>query len=263
MQPRTRRRKRVIWTIIIVIVLAIWGIHRYGSLNNRLQSAWNKVIYTSNDNVGIAVYSPKTHRIYTGSNVPGHRFHMASTVKVAILAGILVKQPNGLTDHQYSLAEKMIEQSDNTATTELFDNALGKRAGLQETFDRFGMHDSTARSNWGLSTTTPRDQVKLLNNIFYKSSLLTDQDQKLIAKLMSNVEADQAWGISADSHNFAIKNGWLSYGKSQWMVNSIGYVKNDNGTDYTIAVYTDHNSNMQVGQQAVEQLSRVTKSLMN
>ena len=43
----------------------------------------------------------------------------------------------------------------------------------------------------------------------------------------------------------------------------MGYVKNDNGTDYTIAVYTDKNTTMQVGQQAVEQLARVTKSLMN
>ena len=65
MQPRTKRRKRTIWAIIIIILLAVWGIHRYGSLNSRLQNAWNKVIYTSNDNVGIAVYSPKTHRIYT------------------------------------------------------------------------------------------------------------------------------------------------------------------------------------------------------
>ncbi|HJF46495.1 MAG TPA: class A beta-lactamase-related serine hydrolase [Limosilactobacillus oris] len=262
MQPRTKRRKRTVWAIIIIILLAVWGIHRYGSLNSRLQSAWNKVIYTSNDNVGIAVYSPKTHRICTGSNVPGHRFHMASTVKVAILAGVLVKQPNGLSDHQTSLAKEMIEQSNNDATTELFSD-LGGRQGLQATFNRFGMNDSTANSNWGLSTTTPRDQIKLLNNIFYKSSLLTEQDQELIAKLMRNVEADQNWGISADSSNFAIKNGWLSYGKSKWMVNSIGYVKNDNGTDYTIAVYTDKNTTMQVGQQAVEQLARVTKSLMN
>ena len=63
MQPRTNRRKRTIWAIIIIILLAIWGIHRYGSLNGRLQNAWNKVIYTSNDNVGIAVYSPKTRQV--------------------------------------------------------------------------------------------------------------------------------------------------------------------------------------------------------
>lgn len=261
MQPRSRRRKRTFWVIIILIILAIWGIHRYGSLNSRLKSAWNKVIYTSNDNVAIAVYSPRTRKIYSATNTPGHKFHTASTVKVAVLAGILANQSSGLSDKQYSLAKAMIEQSDNDATTTLF-NELGGQKGLQETFNKFGMSNSTAHQNWGLSTSTPRDQVKLLNNIFYKSKLLTTQDQKVIGSLMSNVEADQNWGISADSNHFAIKNGWLSYGNSKWIVNSIGYVKNSNGTDYTIAVYTDKNSTMQVGQQTIEQLARVTKNKM-
>lgn len=262
MQQRTHHRKRRIWLVIILIILGIWGIHRYGSLNNRLTSAWNKIIYTSNGNVSIAVYSPKTHRVYSDANKPNHKFHAASTVKVAILAGILLKQPSGLTAHQESLANAMIEQSDNTATTELFENYLGKQAGLQQTFDKFGMTDSTARENWGLSTTTPRDQIKLLNNIFYKSDILSSQQQQTIRSLMSNVDADQTWGISADSNNFAIKNGWLSYEGSGWIVNSIGYVKNNNGTDYTIAVYTDNNSSMAGGQQTIEQLARVTKNAM-
>lgn len=261
MPSRFKRRKRTFWIIIILIVLAIWGIHRYGSLDSRLKSAWNKVIYTSNDNVAIAVYSPRTHRIYSATNAPGHRFHTASTVKVAILAGLLAKQSNSLSDHQYSLAKAMIEQSDNDATTALFED-LGGQSGLQNTFDRFGMSSSTARKNWGLSITTPRDQIKLLNNIFYRSKLLSRQDQNTIGSLMSAVEADQSWGISADSNRFAIKNGWLNYGKAKWIVNSIGYVKNNNGTDYTIAVYTDDNSTMQTGQQTIEQLARVTKSLM-
>ena len=130
MKPRSKRRKRTIWIIIILIVLAIWGIHRYGSLGSRLRGAWNKVIYTSNDNVAIAVYSPRTRHIYSATNAPGHKFHTASTVKVTILAGLLVKQPNGLTSHQYDLAKAMIEQSDNTSTTLLF-NDLGKQQGLQ------------------------------------------------------------------------------------------------------------------------------------
>lgn len=261
MQPRSRRRKRTFWVIVILIILAIWGIHRYGSLNSRLKSAWNKVIYTSNDNVAIAVYSPRTRKTYSATNAPGHKFHTASTVKVTVLAGLLAKQSGGLSDKQYNLAKAMIEQSDNNATTALFES-LGGQRGLQNAFDKFGMTNSTARENWGLSTTTPQDQIKLLNNVFYKSRLLSPQDQKLIISLMSNVEADQSWGISADSNHFAIKNGWLNYGDSKWIVNSIGYVKNRNGTDYTIAIYTDKNSNFQVGQQTIEQLARVTKNMM-
>lgn len=262
MHSQRRQHKWAIWVIIILILLAVWGVHRFGFLDSRLKSAWNKIIYTSNDNVAIAVYSPQTHQTYSATNAPGHKFHTASTVKVAILAGILAKQSGNLSNKQYTLAKAMIEQSDNDATTALFDNYLGGQQGLQQTFDRFGMTNSTARKDWGLSTTTPKDQIKLLNNIFYSSKLLSRHDQKTIANLMSHVEADQSWGISADSSQFAIKNGWLSYAGSGWIVNSIGYVKNKNGTDYTIAIYTDKNSTMQAGQQTIIQLGRVTKNLM-
>lgn len=157
----------------------------------------------------------------------------------------------------------MIEQSDNDSTSELFENYLGGKNGLQQTFEKFGMTQSRANSSWGLTVTTPKDQVKLLNNIFYKSKVLSDEERSEIRDLMVNVENDQAWGISASSDNFALKNGWLNYGKDEWIVNSIGYVKNSNGTDYTIAVYTDKNQSMAAGQQVIEQLARVTKPILD
>lgn len=261
-QHRRHSRGKFIF-LIIVLILVLMGVHHYTSTSARLKSAWNKIIYTSNNNVSIAVYSPKTHEIYTSSNAPHHQFRTASTVKVSILAGILANQDGPLSSHQESLAKKMIEQSDNDSTSELFENYLGGKAGLQKTFDEFGMKDSKANSSWGLTVTTPKDQVKLLNNIFYKSKLLSSADQAEIRNLMSNVESDQAWGISASSDNFAIKNGWLDYGSNKWIVNSIGYVKNNNGTDYTIAVYTDKNQSMAAGQQTIEQLARVTKPILN
>ncbi len=125
------------------------------------------------------------------------------------------------------------------------------------------MTQSQANSSWGLTVTTPKDQVKLLNNIFYKSKVLSDEERSEIRDLMGNVENDQAWGISASSDNFALKNGWLNYGKDEWIVNSIGYVKNSNGTDYTIAIYTDKNQSMAAGQQVIEQLARVTKPILD
>lgn len=261
-QHRHHSHRKII-LIIIALVLIIMGIHHFTSTSARLKSAWNKIIYTSNNNVSIAVYSPRTHEIYTASNAPHHQFRTASTVKVSVLAGILANQSGPLTSHQESLAKKMIEQSDNDSTNELFEDYLGGKAGLQKTFDEFGMKDSKANSSWGLTVTTPKDQVKLLNNIFYKSKILSDTDRAEIRNLMNNVESDQAWGISASSDNFAIKNGWLDYGSNGWIVNSIGYIKNSNGTDYTIAVYTDKNQSMAAGQQVIEQLARVTKPILD
>lgn len=255
------RRHKILW-ILVVLILIIFAVHHCTSLGPRLKRSWNKFVYTSSTNVSIAVYSPKTHQIYSSTNSPKHKFHTASTVKVSILAGLLVKQDGVLTSNQQTLAKKMIEQSNNDATTELFNN-LGQKAGLQKTFTEFGMKNSTANNQWGLTTTTPTDQVKLLNNIFYSSKLLNSKEQSTIKELMANVEQDQVWGVSAGSSNYALKNGWLSYGSDGWIVNSIGYIKNSDGSNYTIAVYTDKNSSMLSGQQTIEQLARATKSIMN
>lgn len=259
---RRRLNHRSIIILILIILAAFWGIHHFTATSPRLRSAWNKVIFTSNNDVAIAVYSPKMHRIYSSSNVPNHKFHMASTVKVSILAGLLVKQNGSLTTHQRSLAKQMIEASDNDSTTELYTD-LGGQSGLQSTFNKFGMTNSTASKSWGLSTTTAKDQVKLLNNIFYKSSILSASSRQYINSLMSNIESDQVWGVSTSSSNFALKNGWLEYGSSKWIINSIGYVKNDNGTSYTIAMYSDKNQSMQTGEEVLNQLARVTKPILN
>ena len=68
---------------------------------------------------------------------------------------------------------------------------LGEKSGLQETFDKLGMTDSKAHEEWGLSTTTPSDQLKLLNAIFYSSNLLSTSQQSYVRNLMQNVESDQ------------------------------------------------------------------------
>ena len=256
---RRRLNRRKVVLFILIILAAFWGIHHFTATSPRLKSAWNKIIFTSNNNVAIAVYSPKTHRTYSSSNVPNHKFHMVSTVKVSILAGLLVKQDGVLSSHQRSLAKQMIEASDNNSTSELFDD-LGGQQGLQSTFNQFGMKYSTADSSWGLSTTMAKDQIKLLNNIFYKSNLLSTDSQQYISSLMSNVESDQ---ISASSDNFALKNGWLENGNEKWIINSIGYVKNSNGTSYTIAMYSDKNQSMQTGEEVLNQLARVTKPILN
>ena len=103
---RRRLNRRKVVLFILIILAAFWGIHHFTATSPRLKSAWNKIIFTSNNNVAIAVYSPKTHRTYSSSNVPNHKFHMASTVKVSVLAGLLVKQDGVLSSHQRSLAKQ-------------------------------------------------------------------------------------------------------------------------------------------------------------
>ena len=52
-------------------------------------------------------------------------------------------------------------------------------------------------------------------------------------------------------------------GSDKWIINSIGYVKNDNNTSYTIAMYSDKNQSMQTGEEVLNQLARVTKAVMD
>lgn len=234
------------------------------NLSSQLRHQWKADLKGEDSNVAIAVYSTKTGETYTYNTTPGHKYHTASTVKVAVLAGTLLKNDGDLDDQGREYAKAMIENSDNDSTTSLINNYLGGTDGLQDTFNQFQMTNTHANEAWGMTTTTPSDQIKLLNNIFFSSNKLTESEQKYIRSLMDNVESDQRWGISAGSSDYALKNGWLDQDDSdKWIVNSIGYISGKNQNDYTIAVYTDDNSSMGSGEDLIEKLARSTKQIMD
>lgn len=234
------------------------------TINNQLHKQWKADLKGTDSNVAIAVYSTKTGETYTYNTTPGHKYHTASTVKVSVLAGALLKNDGELDRQGRIYAKQMIENSDNDSTTALINHYLGGTSGLQDTFNDFQMSNTHAREAWGMTTTTPADQIKLLNNIFFSSNKLSDSSRNYIKTLMSNVESDQQWGISAGSDRFALKNGWLDQDDSdKWIINSIGYVGGKNNNDYTIAVYSDDNSSMHSGEELVEKLARSTKRIMD
>lgn len=233
-------------------------------ISGQLHKRWQADAKDSGSNVSIAVYSKKTGETYTYNTTPGHTYHMASTVKVSVLAGSLLQNNGSLDSQGKDYAEAMIENSDNDSTTDLVNNYLGGTQGLQSTFNQFQMTNSKANEAWGMTSTTPADQVKLLNNIFFSSNKLTSSEQNYIKKLMYNVESDQQWGISAGSKHYALKNGWLTDDDNgKWIINSIGYVDGSGDNDYTIAVYTDGNSTMSSGKKLVEKLARSTKDVLS
>lgn len=244
-------------------VTAVTNLFTSTNLNQKLQKKWKAKFAKVDQNVGIAVYSAKTGQTYSASSSDNHRFYMASTVKVSVLAGLLMKENGQLTSTEKELATEMIENSNNDATTTLFEDYLGGKEGLQNVFDTFELTHTTASSSWGLTTTTASDQVRLLNNIFFSSDKLTDSERAYIKGLMSNVESDQQWGISSGSSSYALKNGWLSYGSAEWMVNSIGYINGPGDNNYTIAIYSDHNETMNDGITLVESFAKATRTIMN
>ncbi|MET9082320.1 serine hydrolase [Streptomyces sp. NPDC004237] len=169
-------------------------------------------------------------------------FDTASIVKVDILATLLLQAQDAgrhLTATEKAYATKMIENSDNTSASQLWD-VIGKAAGLDAANKRFGLTETEGGDGalWGLTQTTAADQLTLLQQVFGDDSKLSGASRSYIQGLMKTVESDQRWGVSAaaDGSEYALKNGWLARSTTGlWDVNSIGRVTVD-GADYLVAV---------------------------
>jgi hypothetical protein len=190
---------------------------------------------------------------------PGHAEHTASIVKVDILATLLhERQSEGPLDAETrEMAAGMIENSDDDDATDLW-NAEGGASAVQDFDDAVGMHATTASVDWGLTTTTPSDQLTLLHTALFANPLLTRSSRAYIAGLMRHISSFDTWGVCAGpdaAHaQVAFKNGWLPYHGS-WQVNSIGEVRGS-GRHYLIAVMTDHSATESEGIATVEHISR-------
>jgi len=178
---------------------------------------------------------------------PSHGFATASIVKVDILSTLLLQaqdQHTTLTQSQESLATTMIENSDNDSATALW-NDIGQQSGLNAANQRFGLTSTTGGTdgNWGLTSTTSADQLRLLRQVFTSDSLLSTASRSYIQGLLAQVESDQRWGVSAaaSGSDYAVKNGWLPRSATGlWVINSIGRVER-NGQELLIAVVSDGN----------------------
>jgi hypothetical protein len=187
-------------------------------------------------------------------------FVTASVVKVDILSALLYQlQQAGraVSVAEQEMATTMIENSDNDAASDLYYDVDGS-AGIDAANRAFGLIETTAGTDgyWGLTTTTVDDQIRLLNQVFTSSSVLSSASRSFIQGLMSNVESDQRWGVSAAADGGTeplVKNGWLP-NPSLWEINSIGEVTHDRQR-MLIAVLSDDNASEDSGISVVESLA--------
>ncbi|MFI5880771.1 serine hydrolase [Streptomyces sp. NPDC051554] len=202
-----------------------------------------------------------------GKDVP---YDTASIVKVDILSALLVQAQDagrGLTKQERTLAEAMIEHSDNDAANALW-REIGLAPGLEAVNKRLGLSSTVGGAGglWGLTRTTVSDQIRLLSAVFAdggtssaSGSGLTTASQGYIRTLMTRIAAGQSWGVSAASDTgagWALKNGWLERSTTGlWDINSVGRVTS--GTHhYLVAVLSDGNATMAGGIAAVESAAR-------
>ncbi len=221
-----------------------------------------------------AVYDVKTGQTWRlGQDQPQPE---ASVVKLDILETLLAQRSFGLSAANRSLAQQMIDDSDNDAATSLW-YAAGGGTGLQSYNKAAGLTDTTPSScvqcagfpwpGWGLTTTIPADQITLLKELIEPGALLTPAERSYALSLMENVAPSQRWGVSGGvpaQVTVALKNGWLplNSASTDWQINSVGWISGDD-RDYLIAVLTTGNPAEQYGIDTIGQLSAIVWNAMS
>jgi beta-lactamase class A len=203
----------------------------------------------------------------------------ASVVKLNILETLLAQRGSGgLSPSDQSLAQAMIEDSDNDAATSLWYEA-GGATGLTAYNDRTGLTSTSpspcvvcagfAWPGWGLSTTVPQDQLTLLKQLVAPGPrpLLTGAERSYALSLMEHVAPDQRWGASGGvpaGVTVALKDGWLplNAASTDWQINSVGWVNGD-GRDYLVAVFSTGNPTEQYGIDTINGLSAAIWAAMS
>jgi len=221
--------------------------------------------------VTAAVYDRRTGRTWVFH--PGVVEDTASIVKVEILGAALKQaQTAGARppDTELQLMTTMIENSDNSAATQLLSDDGGP-SGVQRFDESVGMSHTTVSTlafipgsttlpGWGLTKTTAADEVKLVRDFAYPNSILNSLNRNYGLGLMEKIESDQAWGVSAGvpaGTTIALKNGWLPLdlaSDTNWQVDSIGWIRGG-GRNYVLAVLTNGNASEQAGIATIEHIS--------
>ena len=217
-----------------------------------------------------AVYDLRTGRTWhLGQGAPQAE---ASVVKLDVLETLLAERAQGdgtgLSASERTLAGQMIEDSDNDAATSLW-YAVGGAARIRSFNARAGLTQTAPSScvvcpgfawpGWGLTTTTPDDQIALLRQLVTPSSVLPRAAREYALSLMRDVTPAQRWGVSGGVParvTVALKNGWLPlHGPgSDWQINSVGWISGGD-RNYLMAVLSTGNPSEQYGIDTIDELA--------
>jgi hypothetical protein len=187
---------------------------------------------------------------------PGPQLTLASTFKVEILGTLLAEaqaQGRGLTAEEQSLAGPMIEISSNADGQALFDQVGGAPA-IQAWDDSIGMTNTTVLANWGVSTTTPTDQITLLNTFVTPNRFLRASSRAYGLYLLGHVEPSQVFGINFGPPPVDVRAAKTGRIPEIGCRNGIAWVDGD-GRNYLIAVFVQNGPSDQEGEAAMEPIS--------
>lgn len=131
----------------------------------------------------------------------------ASVFKVMLLAAYLrMRAHHRLGVRDRDLLGPMIRSSDSVAATQVR-NAVGRRR-IERLARRAKMRDFRYRYVWGLSRTSPRDQVHFVAHLM---SYIPVRHRGYARYLLSHVIRSQRWGIGR-----VVPPGWRLFLKGGW-----------------------------------------------
>lgn len=132
---------------------------------------------------------------------------MASVFKVMLLAALLRKRgEHPLRRSDRRLLAPMIRWSDSVAATTVR-NLVGVRR-IRRLARVAGMRDFRYHSIWGLSETSPRDQVRFM---YHLQRYVPKRHRPFARYLLSHVVRSQRWGIGR-----VVPRGWRLFLKGGW-----------------------------------------------
>lgn len=210
-------------------------------------------IASRSDTVSVGVYDANSGQTYTYN--PSQTYRTESVVKMSMLADVL-DQNIAITNNENSLLTRMIENSDNSAASTIWQQ-LGSDRKVQSFFQLAGLNNTVAGTGgwWGYTTTNVLDQLTMMKYFAYHNSLLTDAQRAYGLNLMQNVEPDQRWGTGygiPSGVRVALKNGWVT--TTPATVNSVGYINGENKS-YVITVLTKNNKSLSEGIDTINTIS--------
>jgi len=219
----------------------------------------------------VGLYDRRNYSVYKFR--PTWQNETLSIVKVLIMATVLRRcqeRKVDLTTTQVQQAYAMITRSDNTAA-----NALLTWAGLTNVRRVAGMYDLTstvirggttagASNWWGYSTTTARDQLRLIHDVIWGTSVLTVANREYLKRLMAQITSSQRWGVCAPplptSNSWNTKNGWGPR-TGGYRLNSVGHICG-NGRDYVAVVLSRAPRGFYYGRDTVNGVSKILYAAM-
>jgi len=132
---------------------------------------------------------------------------MASTFKVMLLAALLRKRAgSGLSRRDRELLAPMIRRSDSVAATVVRDLVGVQR--IRRLARIAGMRDFRYDPIWGLSRSSPRDEVRFM---YHLQRYIPKRHRAYARYLLSHVIRSQRWGVGR-----VVPPGWKLFLKGGW-----------------------------------------------